>query len=89
MASIAFDFIDTLNINYSMLSRAIECNLGTYTSKLPTFLGWRYASLITQMLSKIYFCIYLKSILWVHHIEAIPHPMSRGSKNDCVPLLEH
>jgi hypothetical protein len=40
MASIKFNFIDNMNINYSMSSGAIESNLGTYTSKLPTFLGW-------------------------------------------------
>ncbi len=38
MASITFDFIDNLNINYSMSSGAIESNLGTYTSKFAHFL---------------------------------------------------
>jgi hypothetical protein len=38
------------------------------------------------MLSKISFYIYLKSILWVHHIEAIHHPMSKGPRMIVLPL---
>jgi hypothetical protein len=47
MTSIAFDFIDNLTKDYSMSNEGIESTSRIHTSKLPTFLGWQFASLIT------------------------------------------
>jgi hypothetical protein len=56
MASTAFDFIDNLNIDCSMSNATTKSTLGTHISKLPTFLGWKYASLITyKCLTKLAF----------------------------------
>ncbi len=60
MASTAFDFIDNLTRDYSMSSEATESISRTHTSKLPTFIGWQYAYLITQILGKACFCIWLQ-----------------------------
>jgi hypothetical protein len=57
MASTTFDFIDNLTRDYLMSSEAIKNISRTHTLKLPTFLGWQYASLITQMFNKTCFCI--------------------------------
>ncbi len=47
MASTAFDLINNLNIDCSMLNATTKSDTETHTSKLPTFLGWQYAFLIT------------------------------------------
>ncbi len=48
MASIAFDFIDNLNI-YCLVSCATTKNIiSTHKSKFPTLLGWQYVFLITR-----------------------------------------
>ncbi len=69
MASTTFDFIDNLTKDYSMSSEAIESISRTHTSKLPTFIGWQYVSLITHIcLAKFFFCIN-QNLLWVHHTQ--------------------
>jgi len=71
MASTTFDFIDDLTKDYSMSSEVIESISRTHTSKLPTFIGWQYASLITHkcLVKENSTSIYNQYLLWVHHTQ--------------------